>query len=139
MNARLAELQRGAETQLTIYGDSIYPRNTHIHSNYKRNLVRENDLLRIDAELARRRRRENIAFSKVRISVEWNYASTSNLFAYFRTTSKLKLMLSSNVAKVYTVGTILRNCHVALYGSETSYYFNLEIPSNMLEMYMNNN
>ena len=30
----------------------------------------------------------------------------------------------------------MRNCHVALYGSETSNYFDLIIPDNFLEQYM---
>jgi hypothetical protein len=123
LNTRLRDLQMGSETQLTIYGDSIYPRLSHLHSSWRQG--------RITAI----RRAENVAYSKVRISIEWNYGATAGLFSYLTNYHKLRLMSGGNVARIYTVATILRNCHVAMYGSETSYYFNLEIPMNMLEMY----
>ena len=40
------------------------------------------------------------------------------------------------VVKVFTVATLLRNCHVALYGGISSSYFELVMPENMLEMYL---
>ena len=36
----------------------------------------------------------------------------------------------------HTVATLLRNCDVAMYGSETSYYFNVSLPTHFLEKYM---
>lgn len=61
---------------------------------------------------------------------------TGNLFGYVTNTQKLKILGSNNVAKVYTVATLLRNCHVAMYGSETSHYFELPLSTNVLEKYM---
>ena len=61
---------------------------------------------------------ENRWYAKVRISIEWNYSVTETLFKYLQNESKLKIIGSNNTAKVYTVATITRNCHVAQYGSE---------------------
>ena len=61
---------------------------------------------------------------------------TGNLFGYVTNTQKLKILGSNNVAKVYTVATLLRNCHVAMYESETSHYFELPLSTNFLEKYM---
>jgi hypothetical protein len=125
INTRLLNLQRGRGFQLTIYGDSIYPRLSHLHTSWRQR----------GATAAQKK--ENKAYSKVRIAIEWNYMITASLYSYLTNENKLRLMGSNNVAKIYTVATILRNCHVALYGSETSYYFGLEIPENFLELYMN--
>ena len=40
------------------------------------------------------------------------------------------------MSKVYTVATILRNLHIALYGCQTSNYFELDIPDDFLEKYL---
>ena len=48
----------------------------------------------------------------------------------------MKVLESSTVSKVYIVATLLRNCHVALYGSQSSNYFNLVLPEDMLEKYL---
>ena len=77
---------------------------------------------------------ENKAYTKVRISIEWNYGATGNLYGYLSNHSKLKLLSSNVVSKIYTVATILRNCHVALYGCETSNYFNIYMPPQFLEL-----
>jgi hypothetical protein len=73
---------------------------------------------------------------KVRISIEWNYGHQATLFKYLRNHSKLKLMESSTVTKVYTVTTILRNFHVCLEGGQTSNYFNLALPEDFIEHYI---
>ena len=78
----------------------------------------------------------NSAYSKVRISIEWNYMTTANLYGYLRKLDKLKILGSNVVAKIYTVATLLRNCDVAIYGSETSSYFNIAFPENFMESYM---
>ena len=124
LNTRLRELQVNANVQLRVYGDSIYPRLSHLHSCWRRSNA-------VPWQVA-----ENRLYSKVRISIEWNYATTSNLYRYLANLDKLKLLSESQVTKVYTVATILRNCHVALYGSETSHYFNLHIPADFLEQYL---
>ena len=79
---------------------------------------------------------ENKAYTKVRISIEWNYGATGNLYGYLNNHSKLKLLSSNVVSNVFTVATILRNCHVALYGCETSNYFNIYMPQQFLESYL---
>jgi hypothetical protein len=49
---------------------------------------------------------------------------------------KLKLLNGRNVSKVYAVATLLRNCHVMLYGGISSQYFDIAIPEDMLERYL---
>ena len=73
---------------------------------------------------------------KVRISIEWNYGFTATLFKYLQDYSKLKLLESPVVSKVYTVCTILRNFYAILYGCQTSNYFNLALPPDFLEAYI---
>ena len=79
---------------------------------------------------------KNKAFTKVRVSIEWNYKTTSNLFKILRNKEKLKILGSRNTSKLYTVCTILKNCHVALYGCQSLNYFSLNLPYNTLEKYM---
>ena len=124
INNRLRDLQIGSPVQLNIYGDSIYPRLSHLKSSY-----RHEGALDWMHE-------ENRRYAKVRISIEWNYSITANLYKYLQNENKLKILGSNYTAKVYTVATIMRNCHVALYGSETSNYFDLVIPDSFLEKYM---
>jgi hypothetical protein len=120
LNQRLHDLSR-----LGAYGDSIYPHLTNILSSWRY----ENNTVRMIEE--------NNAFKSVRISIEWNYMVTAGLFKYLAHFEKLKVLGSDNVSKVYTVATILRNCNVTMYGSMTSNYFELEIPNNMFENYIN--
>ena len=112
-------LHNSMEFQLTIYGDSIYPRLSHLKSSFRHQNLQE------------WQKEENRRYAKVRISIEWNYMVTGNLFGYVTNTQKLKILGSNNVAKVYTVATLLRNCHVAMYGSETSHYFELPLSTNI--------
>ena len=79
---------------------------------------------------------ENHFMKSVRIAIEWNYGATSNLFHYLRNVEKLKLMRNEHLTRVYFVCQLLRNCHVALYGGIESNYFNISLPTNMLEMYL---
>ena len=124
INRRLRELQIDRPNQIKIFGDSAYPTMSHVRSYISHPNITDEEKL------------WNHKFKSVRISIEWNYMVTASLFQYIITSSKLRLMASNNVAKVYTVVTLLRNCHVALYGSETSNYFDVVMPSNMLEQYM---
>ena len=124
INTRLAEVQEGSAKQLKGFGDSIYPNDSHVDSYHK------------GTDLTVRQRRENGKMKRVRIAIEWNYGVTANLFRYLKNIQKLKVMNGATVAKVYTVATILRNCHVALYGGISSSYFNIRIPDDMLEQYL---
>lgn len=119
INGRLQNLSR-----LGAFGDSIYPRLSNIMTYWK------------TAHNTQRMILENQAYKSVRISIEWNYMVTANLYSYLAQFDKLKVMKGGVVSKIYTVATILRNCHVALYGSLTSNYFELEIPDRMLESYL---
>ena len=120
INQRLNSLGCGT---LTVYGDSIYPKLSNVTSSWRNPVNTPTQIL------------ENSKFKSIRISIEWNYMVTSNLFSYLKKIGKLKLMESSNVAKIYTVATLLRNCHVCLYGGICSDYFDIALPHNMLEKY----
>jgi hypothetical protein len=120
INARVAALYRG----LCLYGDSIYPRLSNLRSAWRqRNLTPQH-------------KAENKAMKSVRISIEWSYGAVSNMFHYLRNLDKLRLLRSEHLKRVYTVCHFLRNCHIALYGGIESNYFNLIMPHNMLEMYL---
>ena len=104
------------------FGDSAYKRRSHTTSYY--------------AELEERLAKWNRRMKRVRISIEWNYGTTAAMFKYVCQKRKLKVLQSSNVSKVYTVATILRNLHIGLYGCQTSNYFDLDIPDNFIEKYL---
>lgn len=74
----------------------------------------------------------------VRIAIEWNYGCTASLFKYLGMHWKLELLKSSEtVSKLYTVATILRNFKAILSGTQCSNYFNIRLPDNVLEKYIN--
>ncbi len=83
------------------------------------------------------REHENRAMKKLRVSIEWNYMSTAMLFQLLQSWQKLRILDGENVRRLYIIGTILRNCHVILYGCQTSSYFNLVMPDHILEAYVN--
>ena len=122
INDRQAELQHGSEEQYMTFGDSAYKRRSHLTSYY--------------ADIDELIRRWNRRMKRVRISIEWNYGTTASLFKYICCKRKLKVLQSTNVSKIYTVCTLLRNIHIALYGCQTSNYFDLDIPDNFLEKYL---
>jgi hypothetical protein len=111
INERLSPLQ------LKVYGDTICPKLSHVRSSSGKNGTGEE-------------KREDKEHAKVRICIEWNCGAAGLLFGYLSKFSKLKLLGSSAVAKLYTVTMILRNCHICLCGSDTSYN-NFKIPSDM--------
>jgi hypothetical protein len=123
---RISELQEGDIDQFVIFGDSAYPRTSHLRSYFKA------------AEGVADFLRWNSAMKKVRISIEWNYGYTASLFRILSNKDKLKVMQEGGrVREVYTVCTLLRNFSVGLYGGQTSNYFNLTLPENFLEAYIN--
>jgi len=80
----------------------------------------------------------NYAMKSVRISIEWDYGATASMFEYVCTKRKLKVLKNPDtVSKIYIVATILRNCHICLYGCQTSHYFGVDIPENFLHKYIN--
>ena len=118
LNDRLASLGRWVA-----YGDSIYP----VLSNLLSALRGERDLDFRDL---------HHFMKSARIAIEWSYGALSNLFSYLRNLDKLKVMASNRVLRVFFVATLLRNCHVALYGGIESNYFDLAIRDDMLELYL---
>jgi hypothetical protein len=125
INDRMANIQEDEEMQYTIFGDSAYKRQSHLSSYFRQ----------VDA--IKDFRRWNSAMKKVRISIEWNYGYTASIFKYVQNEWKMKILLSEIVAKVYTVVTLLRNFLVAIYGGQTSNYFNVRLPYEFLEHYIN--
>jgi hypothetical protein len=122
LNDRLRDVH--TTRKRTAFGDSIYPFLTNIRTYWP-------------ATIANRfRELENRGLKQTRIAIEWNYMTTSNLYGLLRNWDKLKVIGSANTAVVYTVATLLRNFHVCLYGCETSAYFNIILPPNMLQCYM---
>jgi hypothetical protein len=126
INERMAAMQVGGEP-VTGYGDSIYP-----HFSHMRSCLRVGGVGALDEDEVV----DNDSYKSVRISIEWNYMNTSNLFRYLKIFNKLRVMKSTVVCKIYILCTILRNCHIALYGGISSNYFDIFLPSDMLEKYM---
>ena len=127
INARMATMQDEGEP-VTGYGDSIYP-HSHVRSCWKAGAGGGRALNEDEVD-------DNSCYKSVRTSIEWNYMNTANLFRYLKKLNKLKVMHGDVVIMVYVVCTILRNCHIALYGGISSQYFGLSLPHNMLERYM---
>lgn len=120
INERFEALQAGKEFQFIIFGDSAYKVKSHMTSYIKLAAFK----------------RWNAAMKHVRISIEWNYGTTSSLFSYVCMKHKFKLLQNSRVSKIYTVATLFRNFHVAAYGGQSSRYFELSMPKDMLVKYI---
>ena len=125
INNRFKVLQQGNVDQYIVFGDSAYPKESHL-TTYKERRDANNDHVNW-----------NKAMKHVRISIEWNYGHTATLFKYVRKRDKLKLLSKARVAQIYTVATLFRNFHVACYGSQSSSYFGLEMPTDTLTYYIN--
>jgi hypothetical protein len=124
INNIVANCQTGNERQYVMYGDSIYPVMSHLR---KRN---NNPLGNTAYEIL-----QNEVMKKIRVTIEWNYGATSNLFQYIDYRRNLKILSGgSNVAKSYVVATLLRNFHNCVYASQTAEYFDIAPPS--LESYI---
>ena len=108
-------------------GDSAYNKDSHLTSYHKLKHMIDNYI------------KWNKAMKHVRISIEWNYGVTGTLFKFTRNKNKFKVLENSRVSKIYTVATLFRNFHIMIYGGQTSKYFMLEIPENMLVNYIYQN
>jgi len=124
INTRMALLQQQQHIQYRMYGDGIYCVLSHMRRAYK------------NAPNTPRQIVKNEANKRTRVSIEWNYGETSNLFQFIDYTKNAKVCGSggNNIAKCYFIATLMRNCHVCLYHNETSEYFGVEPPA--LEVYM---
>ena len=82
----------------------------------------------------------NYALKAVRISIEWNYGHTVQLFKALGKIDKLRALSGKEgtALQLYTVATLLRNFHVWLYGSQSSNYFDIQHndPEYLLEKYI---
>jgi hypothetical protein len=109
---RLKALQIGEpeEEQIRIFGDSAYPHCSHLFTYF--DLTNYPNL-----------RGYNYGFKSARISIEWNYSATGALWPVVTAYNKLRVLSGTKVAKIYTVATLLRNFHIALYGYQSSNYF----------------
>lgn len=125
INQRISNLCDELEVDYMIFGDSAYSGDTHCMSYMQG--PDPNGMCK----------RFNGAMKAVRIMIEWNYMVTANHFRAIGNIRKLLLKRSTTVTKMYTVATLLRNCHVCFNGSITSKYFDIVIASDMFEKYMN--
>jgi hypothetical protein len=124
---RFKEEQVDDENQYIIMGDSAYIPVAEAHlTSYLDHESNKADYVNW-----------NRCMKHVRISIEWNYGTTGTLFKYTRRKEKFKLMKSRSVSMIYTVATLFRNFHVMIYGGQSSNYFNLCMPKNMVEHYIN--
>ena len=121
---KIEELFENSEQIVTIFGDSAYPNSEFLRSY-------------VPNEVATKQQKElNKRLKSVRESIEHNYELTKSLYKYLSRLEKLKLLNNKTVVKVYTVCNFLRNCHVMLYGCESSKYFNILLNSEtLLEKY----
>ena len=129
INQRLADIQLGdsPDQQVRIFGDSAYPMMSHLFTYFD-----DNNYPGL--------KEYNYGLKSVRISIEWNYAVTAKLFPYVACPSKLRILSTDSVAKVYTVATLLRNFHCALYGQQSANYFRALPPNHgiiFLSKYIN--
>jgi hypothetical protein len=132
---RLAEEQEDLpeDEQIIAFGDSAYLLLSHLRSYYKLKYLKNH----LNAEQLQAFKTWNYKMKTVRISIEWNYGVTASLFKYTQNLDKLKLLKSDFVQKVYVVATLFRNLHHALYGGETSNYFNVRLPRDFINHYIN--
>ena len=115
LNNRMAELQEGNVMQYMIYGDGIFPVMSHIRSRHKNNLTARQLL-------------ENGTMAKLRISIEWHYGNLCTMFPMLDYKRNLKIR-QQPLKSLYFTATFLRNCHVCIYGNNTSAYFDLPPPT----------
>src|SRR5579863_7953614 len=90
-----------------LYGDPAYPLRPQLISPYK------------GANMTPAQAAFNIAMSRVRQSVEWEFGKVASLFAFLDYQKNLKLYLQP-VGMLYFVGVLFSNCHTCLYNSQTN-------------------
>lgn len=96
-------------------GDSIFP---------------QSDVMQVrrTGVLTRNERDYNIAFSSVRIAVEWSFSKVFTLWAHTNWYMKLSVG-ASPVGTVVLVAFFLTNCHTCFYGSQVGQYFGVLPPT----------
>ena len=104
-------LDMGPHGQFVLYGDGIYPFDTHLISKH------------IGEYLTAMQLAENRAMTTIRIANEWDYGVTANIFPFVKWRAAQKLRKHKDIAVYYFVATILRNITCTLYGNVSSSYF----------------
>lgn len=112
---RETQIDEPANRQFLSYGDGIFIIESHCIGAHLGPLTIQQAL-------------ENDRMPKMRISNEWSYGVTANLFPYIKTKLKLKLLLSPLYSKLYVVATIMRNAHLCLYEGLSTSYFGCNCP-----------
>jgi hypothetical protein len=125
INLTFARLQLQSDVDYIIFGDSAYKRQSHIRSYFS------------EAENVAGGQRWNRHMKRLRISIEWNYGHQGSMFKYLNTQFKMKILGAQTTSQVFIATTILRNLHTGFYGSQSSRYFNLDIPENFNYYYVN--
>jgi hypothetical protein len=121
LEERMQECLSDSEVMYLIYGDSIFLQLEHIRSCHKGDNLTERQLL------------ENRVLKKVRICIEWRYGHLASRFPFIDYNRNKKL-LENSCELLYFAASLLRNCHCALYGNQTSSYFKYQPPT--LESFM---
>lgn len=117
INETMRNLQEGEAAQYAGYGDGIFPILSHIISKHDGENLSE---LLMD---------ENNGMHSIRVSNEWSYGHTGNLFPFVKDHRNFKILQNKQCGSYYYVATLLKNAQICLYGSNSSIYFNCPIPS----------
>eukprot|EP00732_Lithocolla_globosa_P002165 Lithocolla_globosa_v1_NODE_1330_length_2665_cov_3.816545.p2 type:complete len:163 gc:universal NODE_1330_length_2665_cov_3.816545:1711-1223(-) len=125
LNDRLEHVQLGEVKKFSAYGDAEFVLQSRIKRRHGVTGVKD---------LPTRLKEEDHGMHKVRIGAEWDYATTANLYPWVHFQKNHQLLRGGNVALRYFVASLLKNCHVCLYGSQSASYFNCPPPS--LESFM---
>jgi hypothetical protein len=116
LNARMAAVQPDPLEQFVGYGDGIFTPLSHLIGKHRGpNITPEN-------------RYENKIWTKIRISNEWAYGITADLYKIVKYHLGLKICRSEYVSRLYFVATLLRNAHLCLYDGLTARYFQCSAP-----------
>jgi hypothetical protein len=108
LNQRLAALQQGDPIEYCVYGDGIFPLQSHTMGKHVGNLTRRSCL---KTGLCQR--------SVLPTSV------TDNFYPYVKYKYAQKILKSKMTVNTYVIATLVRNSHCCLYEGLTASYFDL--------------
>ena len=120
---KLIRYNQASGLPYVVYGDPAYGISRNILAPFR------------GAQLTIAEKDFNKSMSQVRISVEWTFGKISQYFTYVDLKQSNKILLQP-VGKYYAVAALLTNCHTCVYGSLTTTFFNVTLPS--LESYLSN-